>query len=580
MTHWLKLNRLQRKVLLVILAMVVVPMLAAGVGAAGWVSSYFEHRLAQWITEASRVDQIWLKAYQNDALMLGDALARDPQFVTLVEHGQPAVVRPPLRHIAEELGITLLQIYTPGHRLLYSSLPVRETPSWAPGQRQAVLKVRYHGQNLLAAVGIVPITGPAGTPRRYLVLGSLVNRDFIQELAQLTGLTTRLYYRAGSHYFDLFSRPGHLLPLRNLSRMAWRRLDHDKKSYYDVRAETGRYRGLYVPIVDSEGRVEAIMFSGLERRGFDEFVTNRAVLFLAISLGGLIIGGAAGLLLSRLVVRPVEHLRNAVMQLAAQDYRAAVPIHSNDELGDLAKAFNAMAVRLREVRDEERRLFQKNKLAALGELSAALAHEIRNPIGVISTASALLEKSPTPHKRSELLRMIREESLRVSGLVQDFLQLSRHRQPSFADLDPASPLNGALATALADREDIRVTKEFRHGHARIRADGPLLQQAWGNLLRNALEAMGKHGQLWLESEVEDGHVRLAIEDSGPGIAAEVMPRLFEPFFTTKAQGTGLGLSIAHTLVEANGGTLTAAMPKRSGARFVMSFPLCPEGRAT
>lgn len=576
MTHWLKLNRLQRKVLLVILAMVVVPMLAAGVAAAEWVSSYFEHRLAQWITEAARVDQIWLKAYQNDALMLGDTLARNPQFVALVERGEPAIVPPPLRQIAQQLGISLLQIYNPRHELLYSSLPIRENPTWMRGQRQAVLKVRYRGQNLLAAVGIVPIAS-AGTVRRYLVLGSLVNRDFIDELAQLTGLTTRLYYRAGGHYFDLFSHPGHLLPLRNLPRRAWRRLEHDKKSFYDVHAETGRYRGLYVPIVDSEGRVEAIMFSGLERRGFDEFVTNRAVLFLAISLGGLIIGGAAGVLLSRLVVRPVEHLRNAVMQLGGQDYRAAVPIDSNDELGDLAKAFNAMAIRLREARDEQQRAFQKDKLAALGELSAALAHEIRNPIGVINTASALLEKRARPEKRVELLRMIREESVRVSGLVQDFLQLSRHRQPSFADIEPTAPLNRALATVLADREDVHVDREFRHGTARIRADGPLLQQAWTNLFRNALEAMGGNAQLWIESEVYDTHVRLSVEDNGPGIPAEVMPRLFEPFFTTKSQGTGLGLSIAHTLVEANGGTLAAEIPKRTGARFVMTFPLIATG---
>ncbi|MHB1951345.1 MAG: sensor histidine kinase [Acidiferrobacteraceae bacterium] len=574
MIHWLKLNRLQRKVFLVILAMVIVPMLAAGFAAAQWVSSYFEHRLAQWITEAARVDQIWLKAYQNDALMLGDTLARDPRFVARVEHGGPALLPPSLRRVAEQLGISLLQIYTPEHTLVYSSLPVQENATWLRGQRQAVLKVRYRGQNLLAAVGIVPIGGTLGSAR-YLVLGSLVNRDFIDELSQLTGLTTRLYYRAGHRYFDLFSHPGHLLPLSNLPKRAWRRLERDRKSFYDVRAETGRYRGLYVPIVDSEGRVEAIMFSGLERRGFDKFVTSRAVLFLAISLGGLIIGGAAGVLISRVVVRPVEHLRNAVMQLAGQDYRAAVPINSNDELGDLAKAFNAMAIRLREARDEQQRLFQKDKLAALGELSAALAHEIRNPIGVINTASALLEKPTQPEKRVELLRMIREESVRVSGLIQDFLQLSRHRQPSFSDIDPTAPLNRALATVLADREDVQVAREFRHGVARIRADGPLLQQAWINLFTNALEAMDGNAQLWIESEVQDGRLRLSVEDSGPGIAAEVMPRLFEPFFTTKAQGTGLGLSIAHTLVEANGGSLAAEMPKRSGARFVMEFPVVP-----
>lgn len=572
MTAWFSLNRLQRKVLLVILAMVVVPMLVAGAVTSVWVSSYFERRLAEWITEAARVDQIWLKAYQNDALMMGDALVHDPGFRRRLDATGTATVTGPMQRVMDQLGITLIQVYSADRKLLYSSTPLQTTASWEPRQQQAVLRVRAHHQNLLAAVGITPIDHTGAGGPGYLVLGSLVDREFIGELSQLTGLTTRLYYRAGNSYFDVFSRPGHLLPLKNLSRAAWDRLEKDKKSYYDVHAEAGRDRGLYVPIVDSEGRVEAIIFSGLERIGVDEFVTSRILLFLGISLGGLLIGGAAGLLLSRLVVRPIEHLRNAVMRLAGQDYRATVPIESKDELGDLAKAFNAMAIRLREARDEQQQAFQKDKLSALGELSAALAHEIRNPIGVIKTASALLEKSEDPGKNAELLRMVREESARVSQLVQDFLQLSRHRQPTFAELDPREPVRRTLASALAAAPGIEVKESWSHGTARIRADAHLLQQAWSNLLVNAVEAMGPAGgTLWVESWVEGDDLCLALEDSGVGIAAEVMPRLFEPFFTTKEHGTGLGLSIAHTLVEANGGELRAELPHRTGARFVMKF---------
>lgn len=569
----LTLNRLQRKVLLVILAIVVVPMLVAGAFAAAWVSSYFEQRLEQWIVEAARVDQTWLKAYQNDAIMLGGVLADEPGFIARLDRGETGTIDPPLRRIAQELGVNFLQVYTADQRLLTSTHRIGRA-SWEPGQTQAVLKVVEKNKNLLAAVGITPIPR-RGPVRYYLVLGSLLNQDFIDELSQLTGLRTRLYYREGKNYLDVFSDPGRTLSLQHLPKEAVHRLQREKKSYYNVRAENGRFRGLYLPIVDSEGRVEAIMFSGLERRGFDEILTNRVVLFFAISLLGAVIGGLTGLLLSRLVVRPIEHLRNGVMQLAGQNFNAMVPISSNDELGDLAKAFNAMAVRLREARDEQQQRFQKDKLSALGELSAALAHEIRNPIGVINTASALLEKpEQSPEKRAELLRMIREESRRVNELIQDFLHLSRHRQPAFAEVDPVLPMERALAGLLAGKNSVEVTRNFQHNSAHIKADAGLLQQAWTNLFTNALEAIdGQPGRLMLSSEIQGERITLSLEDSGPGIDATVMPRLFEPFFTTKEQGTGLGLSIAQALVEANGGALEAMMPVENGARFAMRFPV-------
>jgi len=575
--RFIQLGRLQRKVLLVISLIVIVPMLVAGWLAAEWVSISFERRLQQWIVDAARANQGWLQAYQNDATMLGRVLVDDPAYVANIERNPEEAMPPPVRRISQELSINLVQLYTADKKLVYSSIPVEVIPLWVRGQTEAVLKVERKHKTMLAAVGITPVPR-SGKPRYYLVLGSLLGEDFTDELVQLSGLKARLYYREGKNYFDLFSTPGEIAALKDLPPKAFRRLEREKKPYYSEEAEGGKYRGLYTPIVDPTGRVEAIMFSGLERRGVQEVLTNRVVLFIFISLLGIIIGLLTGLLLSRLVVRPLQYLRDGVMQLAGQNFNANVPIGSNDELGDLAKAFNAMAARLREARDEQTQRFQKDKLAAMGEISAALAHEIRNPIGIINTSAALLDKPDgDPEKSAQLTRMIREESLRVSNLVQDFLQLSRHRQPAFAVIDPVQPMERALEIALAGAKPVTVHKQFSHDGVTIKADPGLLQQAWSNIFTNALQAMdGKDNVLRLGSGVEDGQVILSVQDNGPGLPAEIMPRLFEPFFTTKPQGTGLGLTIAYTLTEANGGRLQAAPPEGRGARFVMRFPVNQE----
>lgn len=572
--HVTRPTPLQRKVLFLILAIVVLPMLAAAGVASAWVSSGFESRLERWIVDAAHIGQTWLQANQNDALLLGAALVDDPGFVASLDQGGPVAMPAPIDRIARDLGISFMQVYTPDQRLVYSTTALPIQANWEPGQTESVLRVGGDAQRMLAAIGIIPVPR-TGTARHYLVLGTLLDQTFIGELSQLSGLRTRLYYREGERYIDVLSAAGRPRTLRGLPAAALRRLTVEKKPYYSIDAEAGLFRGQYTPVTDPSGRVEAIVFSGLERRGFEDLLGNRIALFIVISLLGVVVAVAVGLLLSRLVLRPIEQLRNGVLQLAAQDFQASVPIRSSDELGDLAKAFNAMAVSLRQARDRQQQAFQRDKLAALGELSASLAHEIRNPIGVINTSAALMDKpGQDDARRAELLRMIREESARVNSLVQDFLQLSRYRQPQLTVIDPVLALERALATALAGIDRVQIRRRLEHGGGRVLADAGLLQQAWGNVLTNALQAMGSSGgKLWVTTSRDGDRLLLSVEDSGPGVPPDVAPRLFEPFYTTKEQGTGLGLSIAHTLVEASGGALTLLPPEHGGARFGMRFPV-------
>jgi signal transduction histidine kinase len=566
----LSLTRLQRKVLFVVIVIIVAPMLVTGWISASWIAGRTDESIEHWIREAAQVNRNSLARLHENSRLFADVLEESTHGQLELRAGHSPVPKP-LWRLANQLGINLVQLYDLDNRLIYSSHPIQLATYWSHGQDSAVVKVDQAGKNLLAAITIVRI--PHDQPRHYrLVLGTLFDKELLNRLAQTSGLKTRLFYPRNGDFAKAFSEEEQPLKLR-LPASAFEALNQHEP-YYSRAAEDGQYWGLYTPLVDATGRVEAVLFSGLPHQGSDRLLTDQISLTLVITLLGVLLASVTGMLLGRLVIRPVEYLRRGVIKLAAQDFRASIPVSSQDELGELARAFNDMAQRLREARDAQRREFQRDKIAALGELSLAMAHEIRNPIGVINTASRLMESCQDHDRLTELRRMIREESLRLDRLLNDFQQLARHRRPEFAEIDPLEPLEAALQVLLAGRDDVEVERHANHQGRRVRADRELLRQAWINLVRNALDAMGDGpGRLVVNSRVDDNSLSVSLQDSGPGISRELMTRLFEPFFTTKDHGTGLGLTIASTLAEANGAYLELVPDVEAGACIAMRFPI-------
>lgn len=570
----LTLNRLQRKVLLVMAVIVLAPMLITAVLSAAWISGRFDDFIEGWMREAVQLERQTLADLHKNARLFADVLDQVTQGKPDLRPGHSPVPRQ-LEPLARELGISLVQVYDPTGALLYSSGDARLATAWAPGQDTAVVRVEQGGVSQLAAITILRFPSHAEQHSR-LVLGTLFDKGLLERLGRVSGLKTRLFYPREGDFAKAFAEGESSLKLR-LPPGAYAELE-SRHDYFSGVAENGAYFGMYSPLVDATGRVEAVLFSGLDRRGGAGLLTDQALLTVAIALLGSLLAGAAGLLLGRVVVRPIQSLHRAVLRVAAQDFRAEIPVRTSDELGDLARAFNAMAASLRSARDAQRREFQRDKLTALGELSLAMAHEIRNPIGVITTASRLLETASDPAKVSQLRGMIREESQRIDHLLKDFQQLARHRAPQLEAIDPAAPLEQAAQMLLAGRDGIEMRRHFRHGARRVPGDPELLRQLWMNLIRNALDAMGPDGgTLEIGSDLDGECVVLYLQDSGPGIPLEKMPRLFEPFFTTKPQGSGLGLTIAGTLAEANGAHLelvppVAAAGSAQGARFALRMP--------
>lgn len=222
-------------------------------------------------------------------------------------------------------------------------------------------------------------------------------------------------------------------------------------------------------------------------------------------------------------------------------------------------------------------LVRKTRMAAMGEIAAAVAHETRNPLGALSNCVQLLWKNPhLTGEDAELLDIIRTETQRLNEIVSEFLAFGRPRPPHFQEVDLHELIDETLA--LVQRDDrcstsILFSRQFDPFPQKVRADRDQLRQVFWNLFLNAVQAMKEKGTLCVESRNIVSGVAVLVRDTGPGIARTVLPNIFEPFYSTRPGGTGLGLAIVRRIVEEHGGQITVDSQEGVGTCFTLSLPL-------
>jgi two-component system, NtrC family, sensor kinase len=224
------------------------------------------------------------------------------------------------------------------------------------------------------------------------------------------------------------------------------------------------------------------------------------------------------------------------------------------------------------------RLMESDRLAAVGELVAGVAHEVNNPLSSISAfAQLLLRDSGLTAQQRESIDVIRGETVRASQVVKDLLAFARRSEPQSAPLD----LNGVVARTLRMRQyqfseaSVRVESELADDLPSVMGDARQLQQVCLNLLTNAVQAMSpRGGVLRVRTARVHDQVQLEVQDTGPGIAAGTRAHIFEPFFTTKkeGEGTGLGLSVSYGIVSTHGGTIEVVDTGPAGTTFRVTLP--------
>jgi len=299
-------------------------------------------------------------------------------------------------------------------------------------------------------------------------------------------------------------------------------------------------------------------------------------------------------LLTYFIVRPIDRLRLASERLASGRLRTSVPVQGAAEVARLAATFNEMAAQLREDRASlqqrleelehttaelttaQEQLIRSARLAAVGRLSAGVAHEIGNPLAAIRGLLDLMQTGDlSPDEEKEFISRIERESERIHHTIRDLLDFSRSEPSQQGRIESSADIAEVVSDTvkLIDRQsrfrDIEIALGLDEGLPRVRGDHERLRQLLLNLLFNAADALSGKGRIEVRARNGDGAVELVVADDGPGIDRAILDQVFDPFVTTKApgQGTGLGLAVCYTIVERLGGTIEAANLPQGGAAF-------------
>jgi signal transduction histidine kinase len=222
------------------------------------------------------------------------------------------------------------------------------------------------------------------------------------------------------------------------------------------------------------------------------------------------------------------------------------------------------------------KMIEGEKLRALGEMVAVLAHEVRNPLGAIENCLAVLRRlSPLPDRYREMIELTNGEVRRLNKLVEDLLVFSKPGMPQFTDVDLANLAREVVWLVQQDPEfppDVALEGEYLENRFPCRGDAVQLREVLLNLTLNAIQACAPAGQVTLTIKTAPGHHQIEVRDSGCGMSPEVRLRLFEPFYTTKSRGTGLGLTVVQRIVEAHGGSIEVDSTLDKGTTIGVILP--------
>ena len=347
------------------------------------------------------------------------------------------------------------------------------------------------------------------------------------------------------------------------------------------------YITTYTPLYNIDRKLIGILYTGILEAKYRDIMWKMIWIILGITTLGMIIAFIISLRMGNTIIKRIRILKKGTEAIASGnlDYRLSPDKISGFDMLD--EAFNDMSKSLKD-RDERlqkahEQLTRSEKLTALGEMAAGVAHEINNPLGgILLYGNLVLEDIPENGTTRDNMRKIIHQTNRCKNIVQGLLDFARTPTGDMLHLQ----INDVVRTALNLVKDqalfhgIEVETRFSENLPEVNGDPSRLEQVFLNLFINAADTMKeKGGRLGITTSSTVDRVKVIITDTGKGIDREHLPHIFEPFFTTKdpGQGTGLGLSIAYGVIKRHNGFIDAESAPGKGTTFIVSLPSCAAG---
>jgi signal transduction histidine kinase len=561
-------SSVQRKLVLAFWLVTVIPTMIAAELAATTLSQIFDSNVRIWLQESTKIvkDEI------------GDILHDNARVAQLfLRYTKPPSSRQAEKHdkltadiaAATDIDVVAL-IRSSDHKIVFTTA-ADDIVKQINLASNAVLQTVQVGGVTTGVVVSTFETSEDGVDYQLLV-ATYLDSSFLTSVADVHSLDLRLYLANPTGFSEIFSTQrfvDHPTRIPSSIESALRSTKQPSEQF------TNNYSGLYWPIFNDAGELQGVIFSGLLRHTSLVGLVNQSNLFVLIFLLSSALSLGAGMLVSQRLTRPLRDLSEGVSAVISGNYQHRVAVSGGDELAQLSSTFNHMTERLGELHHLEAQLRRRDRLHALGEVAMGLAHEIRNPLGIIKTATQLLHRrADLPETDKRHLEYVISEVSRINDLITEFLDFAKPSAP-LRTVQAARPvveeILGFCGPELATHNIDAQIDDAAPG-ATIYADAKQLKQACLNLILNAIDAMPGGGRLTLGIHSVGGNTVISIGDTGEGIAPDMIERIFTPFVTTKASGTGLGLAKVFSIMESHDGSIECVSETDAGATFSLYIP--------